>query len=347
MLIYLRPDADHGCAERLNAVLARYGLTATLREFGEGPVLLCTGDTSGVPQGELWAVEGVQQVLTHNGRALLSTRKVQAATTVVDLGDGVTIGGEETVMMAGPCSVECAEQILPLARRLRELGVRVLRGGIYKPRTSPFSFQGLGPGGFGIMDEVRRETGLKFVTEAMDERGLELAEAHADMIQIGSRNMQNFSLLKAVGLSRKPVLLKRGFSNTVEELLMAADYILAGGNTAVVLCERGIRTFANHTRNTLDLNAVPYLLEVSHLPVIVDPSHGTGVARFVGPMAMAALACGAQGLMIEVHDQPEDALSDGEQALTLSEFGDTLLRLESLATALGRPFHHQTEGVAS
>jgi 3-deoxy-7-phosphoheptulonate synthase len=238
--------------------------------------------------------------------------------------------------MAGPCSFESEQQVLAIARAVKAAGATIMRGGLFKPRTSPFTFQGLQDDGFRLMATVRAETGLRFVTEAVDEHSLELVEEHADMIQIGARNMQNFSLLKRAGQAKKPVLLKRGMSATLEEWLTAADYILSGGNPNIVLCERGIRTFVVHTRNTLDLSAVPAAKELSHLPIIVDPSHGTGIRNYVPPMALAAVAAGADGIMVEVHNDPEQAKSDGAQSLFIEQFEEMMKSIPAVAKAVGR-----------
>ncbi len=249
---------------------------------------------------------------------------------------GVAIGGPRIVMMAGPCSVESAEQMLATARAIQSSGALILRGGAYKPRTSPYSFRGLKDEGLRILADVRRQTGLPVVTEAMDARHLDAVCAQADMIQVGSRNMQNYTLLEEVGKTRMPVLLKRGFSATIEEFLLAAEYIADGGNDRIVLCERGIRTFETSTRNTLDLSAVPILKKLSHLPVIVDPSHGTGIWWLVPAMARAAVAVGADGLLVEVHSDPQSALSDGDQSLRPDKFASMMTDLRAVAAAVGR-----------
>jgi 3-deoxy-7-phosphoheptulonate synthase len=255
--------------------------------------------------------------------------------SIVQVGD-VLIGGRRVVVMAGPCSVENANQLLAAARAVKEAGAVVLRGGAYKPRTSPYSFRGLKEEGLHMLADVRRQTGLPIVTEAMDTRHLEAVCAHADMIQIGSRNMQNYTLLEEVGKLRIPVLLKRGLSATIEEFLFAAEYVASGGNDKIVLCERGIRTFETLTRNTLDLSAVPLLKKLSHLPVIVDPSHGTGIWWLVPLLARAAVAVGADGLLIEVHSDPDHALSDGDQSLRPDKFAAMMADLKPVALAVGR-----------
>jgi 3-deoxy-7-phosphoheptulonate synthase len=265
----------------------------------------------------------------------LACRKAKRAGTVVDV-SGIPIGGTEVVIIAGPCAVENEEQLMATAKAVRAAGAKVLRGGAYKPRTSPYSFHGLREEGLKLLAQARAETGLPVVTEVMDARHLDTVCRYADMLQVGSRNMQNFTLLEEVGRVRRPVLLKRGMSATIEEFLQAAEYVMKGGNHEIVLCERGIRTFETSTRNTLDLNAVPMLKRRSHLPVIVDPSHGTGHAWMVPPLARAAVAVGADGLLVEVHCKPHEALSDGEQSLTPDRFELMMHELKAVAVAVGR-----------
>jgi 3-deoxy-7-phosphoheptulonate synthase len=252
------------------------------------------------------------------------------------VGDGVAVGSKRLVVMAGPCSVENRSMLFETAKAVHRAGASVLRGGAFKPRSSPYSFQGLGEEGLKLLREVAKATGMQVVTELMDARDIQLLEQYADIIQIGARNMQNFELLKEVGQSKKPVLLKRGLSATITEFLLAAEYILSQGNFNVILCERGIRTFETATRFTLDLNAVPVIKKLSHLPVVVDPSHGTGEWDYVGPMAKAAVAAGADGLIIEVHPNPEVALSDGPQSLLPKTFAELMQELKKVATAVGR-----------
>lgn len=255
--------------------------------------------------------------------------------TKVNVGQ-VEVGGSQIIVIAGPCAVESREQLFETARSVKEGGARILRGGAFKPRSSPYKFQGLGEDGLKLLSEVRNETGLPFVTEVMDTRQVELVAEYADMIQIGSRNMQNYPLLKEAGMCEKPVLLKRGMMATIEEFLLAAEYILHFGNDQVILCERGIRTFETSTRNTLDLSAVPMLKSLTHLPVFIDPSHGTGLRWMVPAMAKAAVAVGADGLIMEVHYKPEEALCDGYQSLDLPEFNQLMIDLEKVAQAVGR-----------
>jgi 3-deoxy-7-phosphoheptulonate synthase len=263
------------------------------------------------------------------------SRKTKPENTIVNI-NGVKVGGQEVVIIAGPCAVESEEQLFETARAVKKYGAKILRGGAFKPRSSPYSFQGLGEEGLKLLGAIRNETGLPVVTEVMDTRQIELVSGYADMLQIGSRNMHNYPLLKEAGMCRKPVLLKRGMMATIEEFLLAAEYILNQGNDQIILCERGIRTFETSTRNTLDLSAVPMLKRLSHLPVIVDPSHGTGLRWMVPAMAKAAVAAGADGLIMEVHYNPEKALCDGQQSLSLDEFNQLMADLNRIEQAVGR-----------
>ena len=263
------------------------------------------------------------------------SRKINPENTIVNV-CGVEFGGPSVVIIAGPCAVESKEQLFETGRAVKKSGARILRGGAFKPRSSPYSFQGLGEEGLKLLGEIRKETGMPVVTEVMDTRQIELVSGYADMVQIGSRNMHNYPLLKEAGMCGKPVLLKRGMMATIEEFLLAAEYILHHGNDQVILCERGIRTFETSTRNTLDLSAVPMLKHLSHLPVIVDPSHGTGLRWMVPSMAKAAIAAGADGLIMEVHYDPEKALCDGHQSLSLDEFAGLMTDLDKIALAIGR-----------
>jgi 3-deoxy-7-phosphoheptulonate synthase len=277
-------------------------------------------------------------VLTGNERYELAVRRSPDAETIVEVG-GLRIGGDRLVLMAGPCAVESEEQLFATARAVREAGGHVLRGGAFKPRTSPYSFQGLGLDGLRLLAAAGREVGLPVVTEVMSPGDVDLVAEHADILQIGARNMQNFPLLDEVGRSRRPVLLKRGLCSTIEEWLLAAEYVLLGGNASVILCERGIRTFETATRNTLDLNAVALARRLSHLPVIADPSHGTGHRELVAPLSLASVAAGAQGLILEVHPQPASARCDGDQSLDCAQFAALAAQLAPLAVAVGRPLH--------
>ncbi|MEW5994302.1 MAG: 3-deoxy-7-phosphoheptulonate synthase [Candidatus Zixiibacteriota bacterium] len=284
---------------------------------------------------ELMSLPGVENVLPVKQPFKLSSREFRRESTTVVVGD-VVVGGDRIIVMAGPCSVETREQTLTAAECVRKSGGHILRGGAFKPRSSPYSFRGLGREGLEILAQARKETGLPIITEVLSPQDVGLVAEYADILQIGARNMQNFSLLEEVGKLTKPVFLKRGMMSTIEELLMSAEYVLAGGNPNVILCERGIRSFEKYTRNTLDISAVPVLKHLSHLPVIVDPSHATGQRYLVGPVAKAAIAAGADGLMIEIHPEPDKALSDGAQSLTLPQFETLMKELSQLATAIGR-----------
>jgi len=272
---------------------------------------------------------GVERVVEITQPFKLASRTFKPKDSVYDI-DGIKIGGEKFLTIAGPCAVESKKQVLETARFLKSKGVKFLRGGAYKPRTSPYSFQGLKEDGLKILKEVREETGLKIVTEVMDTREVELVSKYADVLQIGARNMQNFSLLKEVGKLNKPVLLKRGLSATYKEFLMAAEYIISEGNNHVILCERGIRTFTDETRNTLDISAIPVIKRYSHLPIIIDPSHASGDWRYVAPLSKAAVAAGANGLIIEVHPDPQNALSDGKQSLNFEQFSELMDQVKAI-----------------
>ncbi len=281
------------------------------------------------------AFPGVEKIVVISAPYKLVSRQYRSQDTVVEVG-GIQIGGKKVVVMAGPCSVESREIVMEVAKKVHQAGAKILRGGAFKPRTSPYSFQGLGEEGLQILQEAREKTGMPIVTELMDIRQLPLFEEYADIIQIGARNMQNFDLLKEVGRIQKPVLLKRGMGATIEELLMSAEYIMSEGNTQVILCERGIRTFENTTRFTLDINAIPVIKQLSHLPVIADPSHSTGQRELVISVARAAVAAGADGLIVEVHSNPEIAKCDGPQALLPPMFSDLMESLKKISHAIGR-----------
>jgi 3-deoxy-7-phosphoheptulonate synthase len=281
-------------------------------------------------------LDGVGEVVRISAPYKLASRHFRPEGSVIQLGKGVAVGGEQVVMMAGPCSVESSEQIEAIASLVAKAGVRVLRGGAFKPRTSPYSFQGLGIKGLELMRASADKHDLLVVSEIMDHTQIPLMMEYVDVLQVGARNMQNYNLLKEVGKVSKPVLLKRGISATLEELLLSAEYIMAGGNYDVILCERGIRTFESYTRNTLDISAIPVIKKLSHLPIIVDPSHGTGRRDKVSPMARAAVAAGADGLLVEVHDDPEKALSDGAQSLYPGQFEQLMKELRMIAPAVGR-----------
>ena len=301
----------------------------------ERTVIAIVGDERPVDANTFEVLSGVERVMSVLHPFRLASREMKPEGTVISF-NGLGIGGGQVAIIAGPCSVESREQILETAYAVKEAGAHFLRGGAYKPRTSPYSFQGLGLKGLELLAEARQETGLRIVTEVMTPDAVSLVAQYADVLQVGARNMQNYGLLHAVGESQKPVLLKRGMMSTIEELLMSVEYILSHGNYRVMICERGIRTFETYTRNTFDLSAVPVLKQLSHLPVIADPSHGTGKWELVGAMAKAAVDAGADGLMIEVHPHPEEALSDGAQSLKPEKFAALVTELRQVAEAVGR-----------
>ncbi|MBQ3900475.1 MAG: 3-deoxy-7-phosphoheptulonate synthase [Clostridia bacterium] len=318
MITVLKRNATAEQKEHLIGWLKAQGLDVHISEGQEYTVLGLIGDTSRIDMDLIASLDIVESVKRVTEPYKQCSRKFHPEDTVVDVG-GVKIGGGNFAMIAGPCSVESREQIVEVAKCVKKSGAKLLRGGAFKPRTSPYDFQGLKADGIELLLEAKAETGMPIVTEIMNANHLPLFEG-VDLIQVGARNMQNFELLKELGKTDKPILLKRGLANTLKELLMSAEYIMAGGNSRVILCERGIRTFETYTRNTLDLSAVPLLHELTHLPVIIDPSHATGISRLVEPMAMAAAACGADGIMIEVHNDPIHALCDGAQSLTPEQF---------------------------
>src|SRR6185436_8778368 len=319
MLIVMKSDATEGQVKAVLRVIEELGYRGHPMPGASRTAIGITGNPGAVDPSHFENLPGVSEAVRVSKTYKLVTLDLRSDKTIVQAGDA-TIGGEELAIIAGPCAIESREQAFTVAEAVRRSGAKFFRGGAFKPRTSPYAFQGLGEDGLKILEEIRETFGLKIVTEALDEAGVDLVERYADVIQIGARSMQNFTLLRRVGKSRLPVLLKRGLSATLDEWLLAAEYIMAEGNYQIVLCERGIRTFAQHTRNTLDLSAVPAVRRISHLPVIVDPSHGTGKNYMVTPLARAGVAVGADGLIIEVHDQPDHALCDGAQALTLAQY---------------------------
>ncbi|ABS24582.1 3-deoxy-7-phosphoheptulonate synthase [Anaeromyxobacter sp. Fw109-5] len=335
MLVVMKPHASEGEIAAVVERIASLGLTAHPIPGAQRVAIGITGNKGGLEAELFETMPGVQEALRVSQPFKLVSREVKADDTVLDVG-GVPLGGNALAIMAGPCSVESREQLLEAAHAVRAAGARFLRGGAYKPRTSPYEFQGLAEEGLKLLALAREETGLKVVTEVMDVETLPMVSEYADVLQIGARNMQNFSLLKQLGELRKPVLLKRGPSATVKEWLMAAEYVVSRGNYQVALCERGIRTFETMTRNTLDLNAVPVLKALTHLPVVVDPSHGIGLRAHVAAMARAGVAAGADGLIVEVHPHPEKALSDGQQSLTPREFEELMRQVRVIAGAVGR-----------
>jgi 3-deoxy-7-phosphoheptulonate synthase len=332
MLIVMSQTATPEDMRRVVEMIEGQGFKANPIPGAMRTAIGITGNRGPLDPRVFEALPGVQEAIPVSKPFKLVSREWKAEDTVVEVGPA-KIGGGHLAIMAGPCGVESMDQALTIARRVKEAGANIYRGGAFKPRTSPYSFQGLGVDGLKILAKVREETGLPIVTEAIDAQNVDLVEEYADMIQIGARNMQAYTLLKRAGRSRLPVLLKRGMSATLDELLLAAEYIMNEGNPNVVLCERGVRTFADHSRNTLDLSAIPAVKSMSHLPIIADPSHGTGKREKVAPMARAAIAAGADGLMVEVHNAPEKALSDGFQALYPDQFDimmGTVRRLSEL-----------------
>jgi 3-deoxy-7-phosphoheptulonate synthase len=335
MLIVMDVAADTAAIDRVVRAIEEHGFRAHPIPGAQRVAIGITGNVAPIDPGLFENLPGVLEVIPVSAPYKLVSREVKRENTVVSVG-GVPVGGPEVVVIAGPCAVESEEQMVEIARRVRSAGARLLRGGAFKPRTSPYSFQGLGEKGLAILARARQETGLPIVTEVLDTDTVDLVAEYADCFQIGARNMQNFSLLKRVGRTRKPVLLKRGMSATIEEFLLSAEYIMAEGNYDVILCERGVRTFADHTRNTMDLAAIPAVQRISHLPILADPSHGTGKRHKVLPLARAAVAAGADGLLIEVHHQPEKALSDGYQSLLPEMFEELMRQVRALAPVVGR-----------
>jgi 3-deoxy-7-phosphoheptulonate synthase len=333
MLIVMKADATDEQVEEVVRVVNEMGFRAHPLPGASRTAIGITGNPGAIDVTPFESLPGVAEAIRVTKPYKLISRDLRPEKTVVRVGDAA-IGGDELALIVGPCAVESREQAFAVADAVRQSGARFFRGGAFKPRTSPYAFQGLGEEGLKILAEVRERTGLKIVTEAMDERGVDLVERYADVIQLGARNMQNFTLLKRVGQSRLPVLLKRGLSAMLDEWLLAAEYVMAEGNYNVVLCERGVRTFAQHTRNTLDLAAIPAVRRLSHLPVVVDPSHGTGKNYMVTPLARAGVAVGADGLIIEVHDHPERALSDGPQALTLEQYQQLVAEVRAIHEVL-------------
>lgn len=337
MIIVMKTGCREPDVAEVMQRLDRSGLKGHLSTGVERTVIGVVGVISAVPdlREKLELMPGVEEVIRISRPFKLSSREFQRENTVIRVGD-VSIGGNGLVVMAGPCAAETRDQVMSTARVAREAGATILRGGAFKPSTSPYSFRGLGESGLKILAEAREETGLPLITEVLTPQDVELVIKYADILQVGARNMQNFTLLDEVGRADKPVMLKRGMSATIEEWLLAVEYILSQGNRRVILCERGIRTFENYTRNTMDVSAIPIIKKLSHLPVIADPSHGTGKWYLVAPMALAAVAAGADGLMIEVHPSPDTALKDGAQSLTFEHFQDLMKQVAPVAAAVGR-----------
>ena len=339
MLIVMKPQATEEDVRRVCRKIESMGYRPHPMPGAQRTAVGITGNPGPLEPAEFESLPGVAEAIPVSKPYKLVSREVKNEDSLIRVpapGGEVIVGGQQLAIIAGPCAVENRDRAFAAAERVREAGARLFRGGAFKPRTSPYSFQGLGEQGLEILAQVRRQFGLAIVTETIDPENCDLVEQYADVLQVGARNMQNFSLLKRVGRSPKPVLLKRGMSATLEEFLMAAEYILAEGNYNVILCERGVRTFADHTRNTLDLSVIPAVKRLSHLPIIVDPSHGTGKRDKVLPLARAAVAVGADGLIVEVHPEPDRALSDGYQSLYPDQFVDLMEQVTAIAGVLGR-----------
>ncbi len=337
MIVVMNKDCKENEIAEVLGRLDSFGLKGHLSKGVERKVIGVVGVAQILPdlRETLELMPGVDEVVPITRPYKLSSREFQPKNTLIKVG-GVTIGGSDLVVMAGPCAVESEEQVISTAKAVKAAGANILRGGAFKPSTSPYSFRGLGEEGLKLLAKAKEETGLPLVTEVLAPEDVELVLRYTDILQVGARNMQNFILLDAVGKTKKPVLLKRGMSATIQEWLLAAEYILSQGNRKVILCERGIRTFENYTRNTTDISAIPIIHKLSHLPIVVDPSHGTGKWYLVNPLALAAVAAGADGLLIEVHPTPDSALKDGAQSLTFEHFKQLMEQLVPVATAVGR-----------
>lgn len=335
MIVVMAPNATKENLDRVIEKITSLNLQTHLSTGQERTIVGVIGDKKIIANLEMEMMDGVEKTVHITEKYKMVSREFDPADTVIDV-DGVKIGGKEIVVMAGPCAVESAEQLHESARAVKSCGAKILRGGAFKPRTSPYDFQGLGEEGLKLLRQTADEFGLKVVTEIVDSNDIELLERYSDILQVGARNMQNFQLLKALGKSSKPVMLKRGLSATISEWLNAAEYIVSGGNDKLVFCERGIRTYETYTRNTLDLSAVAAIKELSHFPIVVDPSHGTGRRTMIAPMSKAAIAAGADGLIIEVHPHPEKAMSDGNQSLAPKDFEKLMAELHAIADAVGR-----------
>jgi 3-deoxy-7-phosphoheptulonate synthase len=335
MIVVMKQGATSAQVANVIARIEQLGCRVHLSEGEERTIVGIIGNGRPLDREQIERMDGVERTVPILRPFKLASRDFHPQDTVVSI-NGLAVGGKRVTVMAGPCAVESHDQLLEAARAVKSAGAHVLRGGAFKPRTSPYSFQGLGEEGLHILAAVRKETGLPVVTEVMEPQMVPLVTTYADILQVGARNMQNYALLHAVGEAQRPVLLKRGMMSTIEELLMAAEYILSHGNERVMLCERGIRTFEQYTRNTVDISAVPLLKQLSHLPVVVDPSHGTGKWELVEPVSRAAVAAGADGLLIEVHPRPDEALSDGAQSLKPTRFAELMKSLGPVAEAVGR-----------
>jgi len=335
VIVIMKLNATQAQITNVTARIEQLGCRAHVSQGKERTIIGIIGNGRPLDRAPIERMDGVERTVPVLRPFKLASRDFHPLDTIVPV-NGVTVGDKKLVIMAGPCAVEGREQLLEAARIVKKAGAQILRGGAFKPRTSPYSFQGLGEEGLRFLAAARQETGLPIITEVTSPEQVPLVTTYANILQIGARNMQNYALLHAVGKAQRPVLLKRGLMSTIEELLMAAEYILSHGNNRVILCERGIRTFEKYTRNTLDINAVPLLKQLSHLPVVVDPSHGTGKWNLVGPVAKAAIAAGADGLLIEVHPHPSQALSDGAQSLKPDNFAQLVTELRAVARAVGR-----------
>ena len=336
MVVVMKPDFTPEQLKTAIRTMEAGGVKVMVSKGSETTILGAEGNAANVDQEKVALLPGVERVMRVTEPYKKANRKYHPDDTIITLPNGAQIGGEKLAVIAGPCSVESEEQIEAVARAVKEAGACALRGGAYKPRTSPYAFQGLANDGIQLLQHAREHTGLPIVTEIMSTDNIEMFEMCVDVIQVGARNMQNFDLLKQLGKTSKPILLKRGLSSTIEEWLMSAEYIMAGGNDQVILCERGIRTFETFTRNTLDLSAVLAVKQLSHLPVVVDPSHACGKAWMVERMAMAAVAAGADGLLIEVHNDPKNALCDGAQSITPEQFRELMGKLSAVAACVGK-----------
>ena len=335
MIVVMKKNATEHQIGKVIEKIRESGLKAHISKGEVLTIIGIIGDERKVPESQIRSIEGVEKLMPILTPYKLASRNFKPENTVVTV-DGVKIGGNDVIVTAGPCSVESREQIIEIAKAVKKSGAKILRGGAFKPRTSPYSFQGLGEQGLKFLKEAKEETGMPIATEVMDTRNIPLVCKYSDVLQIGARNMQNYDLLKEVGKCKHPVLLKRGLSATINEWLMSAEYIMSEGNHNVILCERGIRTFETYTRNTLDLNAVPAVKELTHLPVVVDPSHGTGRYSLVSPMSKAAVAAGADGLLIEVHTNPKKSVSDADQTISTKRFEKLMEELKLIASAIGR-----------
>jgi len=336
MILTLKADATKPQIDSVLKKIKELGFTPHTTHGKEMTIIGVIGENAILSRDIFEAMDGVESVAPISKPYKLVSREFKKENTVIDLGHGVLIGADRVIVMAGPCSVDTKERLLYTAQAVKEAGARVLRGGAFKPRTSPYAFQGHGEKALRFLAEVRKQTGLPVVTEVMNVNDVKLVEEYADIIQVGARNVQNFDLLKAVGKTKRPILLKRGMSTTIQEWLLSAEYVMSNGNYNVILCERGIRTFETSTRFTMDLNAVPVLRHLTHLPIIVDPSHGVGIREYIPALAKAAVAVGADGLMLEVHPKPEEALSDGPQSLLPEQFAKLMGELRAVALAVGR-----------